>query len=96
MSRDGAGRTAGRQNRGVRRRFRDRGLYAAPSCQEYLPTRPKVHHTDKALLIMDWLDSGDTIDDPAERDAAKHLSALHKVTAADFGFECDTLIGPLV
>jgi fructosamine-3-kinase len=61
----------------------------------YLPN-PKVHHTDKALLIMDWLDSGDTIDDPAERDAAKHLSALHKVTAADFGFECDTLIGPLV
>jgi hypothetical protein len=27
---------------------------------------PTVQHADKALLIMDWLDSGDTIDDPAD------------------------------
>ncbi|NKB19951.1 MAG: phosphotransferase [Alphaproteobacteria bacterium] len=56
---------------------------------------PVVHHADKTLLIMDWIESGDPIDDDAERDAARHLSALHKITATDFGFECDTLIGPL-
>ena len=27
---------------------------------------PKIHHADKALLIMDWLGSGDTIDGPAD------------------------------
>ena len=27
---------------------------------------PKIHHADKALIIMDWLDSGDTIDGPAD------------------------------
>lgn len=26
----------------------------------------KIHHADKVLLIMDWLDSGDTIDGPAD------------------------------
>jgi fructosamine-3-kinase len=56
---------------------------------------PAVHHANETLLIMDWIDSGDSIDDAAERDAAKHLSALHKITAAEFGFDYDTLIGPL-
>ena len=57
---------------------------------------PAVNHANKTLLIMDWIDSGDPINDAAARDAAKHLSALHKITAVKFGFECDTLIGPLV
>jgi fructosamine-3-kinase len=57
---------------------------------------PAVHYANETLLIMDWIDSGDPIDDAAERDAAKHLAALHKITAAEFGFECDTLIGPLL
>lgn len=56
---------------------------------------PKIHYADAALLIMDWIESGDPIDESAERDAAKHLSALHQITAPEFGFERDTLIGPL-
>ncbi|MGB0574808.1 MAG: fructosamine kinase family protein [Alphaproteobacteria bacterium] len=56
---------------------------------------PKIHYADAALLIMDWIESGDPIDDSAERDAAIHLSALHQITAPEFGFERDTLIGPL-
>ena len=56
---------------------------------------PTVHYADKNLLIMDWIDSGDPIDDRAERAAARHLAALHKISRPKFGFECDTLIGPL-
>jgi len=56
---------------------------------------PAVHYADETLLIMDWVDSGDSIDAAAERDAARHLAALHKITAMNFGFDCDTLIGPL-
>ncbi len=56
---------------------------------------PLVHYADQNLLVLDWIESGDPIDENAERDAAIHLLKLHSNFAPEYGFECDTLIGPL-
>lgn len=56
---------------------------------------PAVHLGDDDLLVMDWLDGGGRLDAAAQADAARHVAALHAVTAPTFGLERDTLIGPL-
>ena len=56
---------------------------------------PAVLHADDRLLLLEELPNDGRIDGAAERDAAGHLAALHVVTAAQFGLERDTLIGPL-
>ena len=48
------------------------------------------------LLILSDLGGGGRLTAASERDAAEHIAALHQVTAPRFGFDRDTLIGPLV
>ncbi len=56
---------------------------------------PEVMHASDRLLLLELLPSDGEIDGAAERDAARHLAALHGVNAAQFGLERGTLIGPL-
>ena len=56
---------------------------------------PAVRHAAADLLIIDYVEAGDTIDAAAETHAAELLAALHGITASRYGFARDTLIGPL-
>lgn len=56
---------------------------------------PHVHVADDDLLVIDWLDSGGSLNARAQEHAAELLAALHGVTADRFGLERDTLIGGL-
>ncbi len=56
---------------------------------------PAVRHAAAELLIIDHVEAGGAIDAAAETHAAELLAALHGITAPRYGFERDTLIGPL-
>ena len=56
---------------------------------------PQVLHSSPELLVMSFLPGHSQFDIETERDAAAHLSALHRITASQFGLEQDTLIGGL-
>jgi fructosamine-3-kinase len=56
---------------------------------------PQVLFADDDLLLMTFVPGGEMIGPSAQEDAAHHVAALHDVTAPDFGFSCDTLIGGL-
>lgn len=57
---------------------------------------PAVHVAEPDLLVMDFIETdGSGIDPSAERHAAELLAALHTTPQAGFGYERDTLIGPL-
>ncbi len=57
---------------------------------------PGVIHAGDRLLVMDYVETGGGLDARAQAHAAELLAALHRITADGFGFERDTLIGPLV
>jgi len=59
-----------------------------------LPT-PRVHLADRDLLAMDLLPAGGGLSVAVQKDAADQVARLHEATAADFGYEEDTRIGPL-
>lgn len=56
---------------------------------------PKVIHSEKALLIMTYIENSGGINRGVQEDAAYYLAALHNISAPKFGLEFDTLIGSL-
>lgn len=54
---------------------------------------PRLHYASDTLIVMDFVEAGGPI---AQEDAADHLARLHAITAGDFGFQRDTVIGGLV
>ncbi|MEO5374647.1 MAG: fructosamine kinase family protein [Alphaproteobacteria bacterium] len=56
---------------------------------------PEVLHADDTLLVMSWIEAGESLSPEAEAHAADLLAALHGVTAERYGLERDTLIGGL-
>lgn len=57
---------------------------------------PEVYHGSDELLIMAWIETdGGSITDSVERHAAELLADLHARTFDQFGYERDTVIGPL-
>ncbi|MEL6526535.1 MAG: fructosamine kinase family protein, partial [Chloroflexota bacterium] len=56
---------------------------------------PEVVHSEKTLLIMSYIDSASSLNNVAQEDAAHYLSALHNITAEQYGLSFDTLIGGL-
>jgi fructosamine-3-kinase len=56
---------------------------------------PQVIHADDGLLLMDFIETTGGLDARAEGHAAELLAELHGLTAPAFGFDWDTLIGPL-
>ena len=60
----------------------------------HLPV-PTVYHSNQHLLLMAYLPGNSHFTAAAEVDAARHLAALHNITAPAFGLDQDTLIGGL-
>ena len=56
---------------------------------------PEVLYASPQLLLMTWADGISSFSEPAERNAAALLAALHGVTAPKYGFDESTLIGGL-
>jgi fructosamine-3-kinase len=57
---------------------------------------PHVHYADDALLVMDYIaHDGSGITPSVERHAGELIAGLHAVPRERFGYERDTLIGPL-
>ncbi len=56
---------------------------------------PKVYVARKSLLILEYVRNDASLTDRAQVDAARHLARLHSHTESYFGFETNTLIGPL-
>jgi fructosamine-3-kinase len=57
---------------------------------------PRVHHAEPGLLVMDFIETdGGAITPGVERHAGELLAKLHATKREWFGYERDTLIGPL-
>jgi fructosamine-3-kinase len=57
---------------------------------------PRVHYVDPLLLVMDFIETdGGGITRSVERHAGELIAKLHEVKREGFGYERDTLIGPL-
>lgn len=56
---------------------------------------PKVWHASRDLLVMERLPGSTGVDDRAQRRLAEVLADLHGVSGPAFGYDHDTLIGPL-
>lgn len=57
---------------------------------------PRIHFADADLLVMDFIENdGGPITPQIERHAAELIAGLHAVPREAFGYERDTLIGPL-
>ena len=56
---------------------------------------PAVLHSGDSLLVMSFVETSGGLNTAAETHAAELLAALHAITAEAFGFERDTVIGPL-
>ncbi len=57
---------------------------------------PRVHLAEADLLVMDFIENdGGPITPQVERHAAELIAALHAVPREAFGYQRDTLIGPL-
>lgn len=57
---------------------------------------PGVLHAEPDLLVIEHIEHDGRLDSAVERHAAELLAGLHGVAGEHFGFERDTLIGPLV
>ncbi len=56
---------------------------------------PDVIYADDKLLLMSKTKVSGGLSGAAQKHAAELLAALHNVTASEFGFDCDTVIGGL-
>jgi fructosamine-3-kinase len=56
---------------------------------------PAVLHGTETLLLMEYVETSGGLDTDAQSHAAELLAALHGIGAEAFGFERDTVIGPL-
>lgn len=57
---------------------------------------PRVVVSMPRVLVMEWVEHGGGPSDAGRIELAEGLAALHAQTSTSFGFDCDTLIGPLV
>ncbi len=77
------------------------GLEAEAFMINYLRTKsrlpvPNIHYFNPHLIIMDFIEPEWHVDDGAQRNAAEHLSELHKIRGEKYGFERDTVFGTLL
>jgi fructosamine-3-kinase len=57
---------------------------------------PRVRYAEPSLLVMDFIETdGSGIGESAERHAGELIARLHATPREAFGYERDTLIGPL-
>lgn len=78
----------------------DSGLACEASMLDHLRRHsslpvPAVLHGDNRLLVMEYIVHDGNLSRAGERQAGRHIAALHAVRGPYFGFERDTVIGPL-
>lgn len=56
---------------------------------------PEVHLARPDLLIIGWIENDSRRSPKSDEEAARHLFDLHEISNNSFGFNRDTLIGPL-
>ena len=56
---------------------------------------PDIYYSNDHVIVMQFLQADWHLDDATQINAAKHIAALHSVTADHYGFECDTSISSL-
>lgn len=56
---------------------------------------PDVQEVGSDILIMTYIPDCGRVDRDASKEAAEYLAALHNIHGKKFGFERDTVIGPL-
>jgi len=56
---------------------------------------PEVYHSSNNYILMDYIEGHNYREDNLEKEAAKFLSELHRVKNDRFGFDFDTLTGPI-
>ncbi len=56
---------------------------------------PQVVHASQNLLVMEHIPNNASLSQLSQRDAAGHLAHLHAISADHFGFDWNTVIGPL-
>ncbi|MEO1016971.1 MAG: fructosamine kinase family protein [Pseudomonadota bacterium] len=62
---------------------------------ETVPVPPTLH-AEPDLLVLEWIEHRQGVPNPAAQgDAAERIAALHGIAGEAFGYERDTLIGPL-
>ena len=76
------------------------GLELEGSMLNYLANKtdlpvPEVLHASDTLMLMTLLPSGGALNESAQIHAADLTAALHDISAENFGFEYDTVIGGL-
>lgn len=56
---------------------------------------PEVIHASEHLLLMEYVDSDGHLDGAVEDDLARITAALHNISSDSYGYDYDTVIGPL-
>ncbi|EMA41286.1 fructosamine kinase family protein [Halococcus hamelinensis] len=56
---------------------------------------PDVHHASSDLLVVEYVEGETSHDAAVARDAADRLAALHDRQGPSYGFERDTVVGPI-
>jgi fructosamine-3-kinase len=56
---------------------------------------PEIYYVDDDVLVMEFIESSGSLGKTSQQDAARHIAALHGVSADQFGLGFDTVIGPL-
>jgi len=57
---------------------------------------PNIYYSDNNLILMEFLGSCKALNTRTEREIADLIASLHNISADNFGFEKETLIGGLV
>ncbi len=57
---------------------------------------PEIYHHSEDLILMEYVEGHNLEEENVEREAAEYLSELHSVQGDKFGFDFDTLTGPVV
>ena len=57
---------------------------------------PETYHSSKHFILMEFVEGGNLNEEDVEREAAEYLAELHDVKGSSFGFDFDTLTGPII
>ncbi|MFW6375609.1 MAG: fructosamine kinase family protein [Thermoplasmatota archaeon] len=57
---------------------------------------PEVYHYSENFILMEYVEGHNLNEESVEREAAEYLSDLHSIKGDGFGFDFDTLTGPVI
>lgn len=57
---------------------------------------PEIYHSSKHFILMEFVEGHNLNEEDVEREAAEYIAELHEVKSSGFGFDFDTLTGPVI